>query len=189
MNSLPADKNRRVLVMDDNRSIHDDFRKILSPAPAAAAAFDATEAALLGHSTDAVRQTQFEVDSGYQGQEGVLLVKKALAAGRPYAMAFMDVRMPPGWDGVETTRKSWELDPDQLIHDLQDALANVKSLSGLLPICAGCKRIRDDKNYWHQAALGREGRVLEAKRGQRTAPQSRPADSLSERGGRGRWRW
>jgi len=66
MNSLPADKNRRVLVMDDNRSIHDDFRKILSPAPAAAAAFDATAAALFGHSTDAVRQTQFEVDSAYQ---------------------------------------------------------------------------------------------------------------------------
>jgi hypothetical protein len=50
-------------------------------------------------------QTQFEVDSAYQGQEGVLMVKKALAAGRPYAMAFVDVRMPPGWDGVETTQR------------------------------------------------------------------------------------
>jgi hypothetical protein len=37
-----------------------------------------------------------------------------------------------------------------LIHDLQDALANVKSLSGLLPICASCKKIRDDKGYWSQ---------------------------------------
>jgi len=52
------------------------------------------------------------VDSAYQGQEGVWLVKKALEAGRPYAVVFVDVRMPPGWDGVETTRKSWELDPD-----------------------------------------------------------------------------
>jgi phosphoserine phosphatase RsbU/P len=34
--------------------------------------------------------------------------------------------------------------------ELAEALANVKSLSGLLPICAGCKKIRDDKNYWHQ---------------------------------------
>jgi DNA-binding NtrC family response regulator len=42
----------------------------------------------------------------------VELVKKALAAGQPYAMAFVDVRMPPGWDGVETTRKIWELDPN-----------------------------------------------------------------------------
>src|SRR6185436_11716240 len=57
-------------------------------------------------------QTQFEVVSAYQGQEGVLLAAKALEAGRPYAMAFVDVRMPPGWDGVETTGKLWELDPN-----------------------------------------------------------------------------
>jgi len=112
MNNLLADKNRRVLVIDDNRSIHDDFRKILAPTPATAAALDATEAAVFGLPTDTVQQTQFEVDSAYQGQEGVLLVKKALDAGLPYAMAFVDVRMPPGWDGVETTRKIWELDPN-----------------------------------------------------------------------------
>jgi two-component system, cell cycle sensor histidine kinase and response regulator CckA len=112
MNNMLAAKNRRVLVIDDNRSIHEDFRKILSPVTAIAAASDATEAAVFGHPTDAVQQTQFEVDSAYQGQEGLLLVKKALAAGRPYAMAFVDVRMPPGWDGVETTRKIWEVDPD-----------------------------------------------------------------------------
>jgi len=52
------------------------------------------------------------VDSAYQGQEGVLLAQKALQGGLPYAMAFVDVRMPPGWDGVETTLKLWELDPD-----------------------------------------------------------------------------
>jgi PAS domain S-box-containing protein len=112
MNSVPFNKNRRVLVVDDNRAIHDDFRKILSPATATVVALDATEKALFGHSKDAIPQTQFEVDSAYQGQEGVLLVKKALEAGLPYAMAFVDVRMPPGWDGVETTRKIWELDPD-----------------------------------------------------------------------------
>ncbi|MHB8520441.1 MAG: response regulator [Limisphaerales bacterium] len=110
--NLPSDKNRRVLVIDDNRAIHDDFRKILSPATATAAALDATEAALFEDPTNVVRQTQFEVDSADQGQEGVLLVKKALEAGRPYAMTFVDVRMPPGWDGLETTRKMWELDPD-----------------------------------------------------------------------------
>ena len=37
-----------------------------------------------------------------------------------------------------------------LIQSLQDALAHVKLLSGLLPICAGCKKIRDDKGYWSQ---------------------------------------
>jgi CheY-like chemotaxis protein len=112
MNNMPANKNRRVLVIDDNPSIHEDFRKILSPATASTAALAATEAEVFGPSPDAVEQTQFVVDSAYQGQEGVLLVRKALAAGRPYAMAFVDVRMPPGWDGVETTQHMWAIDPD-----------------------------------------------------------------------------
>ena len=110
MNNMPADKNRRVLVIDDNRAIHGDFRKILSPATAAA--LDATEEAVFGPPTEAIQQARFDVDSAYQGQEGVLLVKSALEAGLPYAMAFVDVRMPPGWDGVETTRKIWEIDPN-----------------------------------------------------------------------------
>ena len=49
-----------------------------------------------------------------------------------------------------TTRKLAEAEREQLIQDLQSALASVKSLSGLLPICAGCKKIRDDKGYWNQ---------------------------------------
>jgi DNA-binding response OmpR family regulator len=47
-------------------------------------------------------------------------------------------------------RKRAEAERDQLIQELRGALANVKSLSGLLPICAGCKKIRDDKGYWSQ---------------------------------------
>jgi len=112
MNRLTNHKNRRVLVIDDNRSIHDDFRKILSPAAATAAGLQAEEEAVFARPHRAVEHAQFEVDSAYQGQEGVLLVKKALEAGRPYAMAFVDVRMPPGWDGVETTQRIWAIDPD-----------------------------------------------------------------------------
>jgi len=108
----PGDKNRRVLVIDDNRSIHDDFRKILSPVTATGAALEAEESAAFGCPAGAVTQAQFEVDSAYQGQEGALLVKKAFEAGRPYAVAFVDVRMPPGWDGVETTHNIWAIDPD-----------------------------------------------------------------------------
>jgi len=66
--------------------------------------------ALFGEPAEAVEQTHFEVSSADQGQAGVLLAEKALAAGLPFAIAFVDVRMPPGWDGVETTRKLWELD-------------------------------------------------------------------------------
>ena len=112
MNNMPADTNRRLLVIDDNAAIHDDFRKILSPASTGAAALDATEAAVFGHPKDGVEQTQFDVDSAFQGQAGAQLVKKAMEEGRPYAMAFVDMRMPPGWDGVETTQKIWELDPN-----------------------------------------------------------------------------
>src|SRR5690348_1870320 len=111
MNNIPTAQRRRILVIDDNRSIHEDFRKILA-GTAATTALDATELAVFGRPPEAAREIQFEVDSAYQGQEGMLLVKKAIEAGQPYVMAFVDVRMPPGWDGVETTRKIWELDPD-----------------------------------------------------------------------------
>jgi PAS domain-containing protein len=49
-----------------------------------------------------------------------------------------------------TDRKQVEKQREMLIRDLEDALAEVKTLSGLLPICASCKKIRDDHGYWHQ---------------------------------------
>ena len=70
------------------------------------------ESALFGHPSDADRQTPFTVDSAYQGQEGALLVQQALEAGCPYAVAFVDIRMPPGWDGVETIQKMWGIDSE-----------------------------------------------------------------------------
>ena len=112
MNDLVSDKNRRILVVDDNREIHDDFRKILSADKTAVMALDASEAALFGSPSRAKGQTRFWVESAFQGEEGVLMVKSALAAGRPYAMAFVDVRMPPGMDGVETTKKIWAIDSE-----------------------------------------------------------------------------
>ena len=47
-------------------------------------------------------------------------------------------------------RKHIERERDQLIQSLQESLAKVKTLSGLLPICASCKKIRDDRGYWNQ---------------------------------------
>jgi|GEM_PF-226591 DNA-binding response OmpR family regulator len=47
-------------------------------------------------------------------------------------------------------RKRLEREREKLIEELQEALANIKTLSGLLPICASCKKIRDDKGYWNQ---------------------------------------
>jgi DNA-binding LytR/AlgR family response regulator len=155
----------------------------------------------------------------------LLKVKQNLEAGRPYAMAFVDVRMPPGWDGIETSARLWEVTPglqvvictaymdysweemveklgytDRLVilkkpfeavevlqlacaltekwrlhqeakgqlerlerlvrertgvlentnAELAQALANIQTLSGLIPICAGCKKVRDDRGFWDQ---------------------------------------
>ena len=49
-----------------------------------------------------------------------------------------------------TERKKAEIEREKLISQLQDALADVKLLSGLVPICASCKKIRDDQGYWTQ---------------------------------------
>jgi PAS domain-containing protein len=47
-----------------------------------------------------------------------------------------------------TARREVELERERLIGELQRALADIKTLRGMLPICAGCKKIRDDKGYW-----------------------------------------
>jgi two-component system, sensor histidine kinase and response regulator len=101
-------KNHRILVIDDNRAIHEDFRKILLKAANAPHDLAEDEAALFGEATSSFQLPAFEIDSAYQGQEGLDLIEKSLRENRHYAMAFVDVRMPPGWDGVETTAKIWQ---------------------------------------------------------------------------------
>jgi two-component system sensor histidine kinase/response regulator len=114
MKTLPIEKNLRILVVDDNRSIHSDFQKILADERDTHSA-RAVEAALFGEVTDSRRTVRFELESAYQGEEGFEMVKRAVSGGRPYAMCFMDVRMPPGWDGIETTARIWEVDPEMQI--------------------------------------------------------------------------
>ena len=110
MNPPAPEKNRRILIVDDNRSIQGDFQKILAPLRPDEQA-RGMAAALFGATTDQRRAIRFELDSAAQGQEAFAMVQRALTAGRPYAMAFMDVRMPPGWDGIETTARIWGIDP------------------------------------------------------------------------------
>ena len=111
MNFNPS-RNRRILLIDDNRAIHEDFRKILGKKKPRPGNLDEAEAALFGDEKPALEMPEFEIDSAFQGQEGFDLIVAAMAAGNPYAMAFVDVRMPPGWDGVETTARIWEKYPD-----------------------------------------------------------------------------
>jgi two-component system, NtrC family, sensor kinase len=101
--------NRRILLIDDLPAIHEDFRKILIPRVSEQSDLSADQEVLFGDEprTAAVA---FELDSGYQGQDGLAMLQAALRSGRPYAMAFVDMRMPTGWDGVETIERLWEVD-------------------------------------------------------------------------------
>jgi len=107
---MSTPRNRRILLIDDMPSIHEDFRKILAPSAFTQTALDSVEDALFGD-TPKLGSSNFELDSAYQGAEGLAKVSAALQANRPYAMAFVDARMPPGWDGVQTIEHLWRADP------------------------------------------------------------------------------
>ncbi|MDB6446834.1 MULTISPECIES: bifunctional diguanylate cyclase/phosphodiesterase [Pseudomonas] len=109
MNPMSVPANRRILVVDDTPAIHQDFRKILSPSAGSDDSLDDTESLLFG--TPQVSRLQFQIDSAYQGEEALELVKRAQAEGQPYALVFADMRMPPGWDGLQTIERLWEADP------------------------------------------------------------------------------
>src|SRR5947207_6652981 len=112
MNNEMSHPHRRILIIDDNVSIHQDFRKILNPKPRSEAALADHEAALFGDTATDAAQSAFQIDSAFQGQEGLTRVQQSLQENQPYAMAFVDVRMPPGWDGIETAKRIWEICPD-----------------------------------------------------------------------------
>src|SRR5438552_11600070 len=103
--------NHRILIVDDNPAIHEDFRKILDLARPDKSEVLKLKAALFDKAPSAA-VTDFELVSAFQGVQALELVKQALAEGRPFAMAFLDVRMPPGWDGVETAARLWQVCPD-----------------------------------------------------------------------------
>ncbi|WP_236232548.1 putative bifunctional diguanylate cyclase/phosphodiesterase [Pseudomonas tohonis] len=105
---IPAG-NRRVLIIDDTPSMHEDYRKILSPE--ATQGLSSMESLLFGVA-EPRPSTRYELDHAYQGRDGHALAEQALAEYRPYAMAFVDMRMPPGWNGLETIERLWRLDPD-----------------------------------------------------------------------------
>lgn len=124
--SHPLSSVRRILLVDDNESIHRDFHKIFNSYATARFGLSMVEAALFGErvaknsealsESDINGQThlplEFQIDSALQGEEGLNRIKSARAENRAYSMAFVDVRMPPGWDGIETIAQIWKVDPD-----------------------------------------------------------------------------
>src|ERR1700759_4277653 len=98
---------RRILVVDDNPSIHEDFRKIFQGIAPRDTDLDDASAELFGAKIDQ-KSVSYELDFASQGQQGLEQVRLAIAQRKPYAMAFIDIQMPPGWDGIETMSRIWE---------------------------------------------------------------------------------
>ncbi|MDX2198288.1 MAG: response regulator [Phycisphaerae bacterium] len=103
----------RILVIDDNVDIHADFRKILNPETRASSnALRAIESALFDAPIASQRNApQFEIDSAYQGEEGLRLVQESVRQNKRYHVVFCDMRMPPGWNGLRTSLELMQADP------------------------------------------------------------------------------
>lgn len=105
----------RILLIDDTPTVHEDFKKILCKSQESTGALDDAMAALLGGealpaANGAAPATTYRVDSAFQGAEGLKHIQKSIEAGDPYALAFVDIRMPPGWDGIKTIEEIWKVD-------------------------------------------------------------------------------
>ncbi|MDQ8186130.1 response regulator [Pelagicoccus sp. SDUM812002] len=107
-------ENRSVLVVDDNHAIHRDYHAVLRPdqRDEGEQKLDELEDLLLGTSETPKnrRERNFEIQSVYQGEEAYELIQRHYAKGIKYPLAFIDMRMPPGWDGLETIKKLREVD-------------------------------------------------------------------------------
>lgn len=108
--------NRHVIIIDDNASIHDDYRRILTKdVQDDNAELLAAEALLFDDEPDTAdtdeEAVDFELEYALSGKAGLALVEKFKDTDNPISLAFVDMRMPPGWNGVETIEHLWSADP------------------------------------------------------------------------------
>ena len=105
----------KVLIIDDNVDIHQDFINILTT-KSKTNKIDSLAEGLFGdhnsHKDESLPVLNLQIDSAFQGQEGAERVAQSLIKDEPYALAFIDMRMPPGWDGIQTIKNIWQHDPD-----------------------------------------------------------------------------
>ena len=112
MTPQSTERNRRILIIDDNRTIHEDFQKILVPQSALAGLHQARAALFKSGTGDPPPPDPFQLDFADQGQQGYDKVVSARTYDRPYAVAIVDMRMPPGWDGLVTIEHILKADPE-----------------------------------------------------------------------------
>lgn len=104
-------KAYNILIVDDNPAIHEDFRKILSLEDSSDSEFKRLNEKLFDIVHDKISLPNFAIHSALQGSEALKLVDNSLEKNQPYAVAFVDIRMPPGLDGIETIKGIWDRDP------------------------------------------------------------------------------
>lgn len=103
--------NTRVLIVDDQDEIHVDFQEIFNEKNRKAASDDLADAFLPGSSQNSTPYLpSFELSHASSGAEAYQIVKDATESNLPFAVAYIDIRMPPGIDGVETIRRIREFE-------------------------------------------------------------------------------
>ena len=102
-----------ILVIDDNEAIHTDFAKIFADI-GGDNELDKLAAEMFGEdlNVSSESKTDYQLEFASQGEQGLQILKAAWQENRKFGMAFVDMRMPPGWDGVETIEQLWKVDPD-----------------------------------------------------------------------------
>lgn len=112
MSESRSDKNRRIIVVDDNRAIHEDFRKILVPQSGLSGLQQARASLFKRDAVSPTTSEPYDLDFADQGEQGYEKIVSARAEGHPYAVAVVDMRMPPGWDGLTTIERMLSADPE-----------------------------------------------------------------------------
>lgn len=103
---------RRILVVDDNIAIGEDFLKVLAVRSVKSLKLKDMAAGLFGREPPVkFHEIEYRIDVATRGQEGLERVRQAQEQNDPYALVFVDMRMPNGWNGIETTQRMWQLDP------------------------------------------------------------------------------
>lgn len=105
----------RVLIIDDNQEVRSDYKQVFDLHRDTASTSDRLEDELFGPSngSPSLRPTpDFHLSFASQGHEGYEICKNHYEEKLRFQVAFVDMRMPPGWDGLETIEKLWEVDPD-----------------------------------------------------------------------------
>lgn len=108
--NFKEDWNNRVLIADDQDEIHQDFEEMLNPGLTKLS----TDQLARAFGSDVNIEENFlpklELIHASSGEEAFNIVKESKKTDNPIAVIFLDVRMPPGWDGVKTTYKIREID-------------------------------------------------------------------------------